>query len=110
METRGGGMISQSLKIRENIRREYEDKKAGKSYGLGCNDPSQKAKEKGDKKPASDKKKGLCGFCGNMGHVTRRSKECTFTTYKAKLKCGKCCLANVTVPMYPYSTHTIYQY
>ena len=59
------------IKIRENIRREYEDKKAGKSYGSGCNDASEKAK--GEKTPASVKKKALCGFCGKVGHSTRRS-------------------------------------
>jgi hypothetical protein len=36
----------QALKIQENIRREYIDKKAGKSYGPGINDPSQKAPTK----------------------------------------------------------------
>jgi hypothetical protein len=89
-----------SLRIRENIRREYQDKKAGKSYGLGCNDPSQKAegeKAEGGKKPA--KKKALCGFCRKMGHSTRRSSQCTLTTFVAKLKCGKSRPSNVTLHM-----------
>jgi hypothetical protein len=89
-----------SLRIRENIRREYQDKKVGKSYGSGCNDPSQKAEgetAEGGKKPA--KKKALCGFCGKMGHSTRRSSQCTLTTYVAKLKCGKSRPSNVTLHM-----------
>ena len=98
-EVRRREAVVRSIKIRENIRREYEDKKAGKSYGSGCNDPSQKAKEKGDKKPASVNKKAICGFCGKMGHVTRRSQQCTLTTFKPKLKCGKSRPSNVTVPM-----------
>jgi hypothetical protein len=31
------------VKIQENIRKECVDKKAGKTYGSGCNDPAQKA-------------------------------------------------------------------
>ena len=100
--------VVRSVKIRENIRREYENKKAGKSYGSGCNDPSQKAQN--EKKPVSEKKKAICGFCGKVGHSTRRSRQCTFTTFKPKLKCGKSRPSNVTVTMYPSLTHTIYQY
>jgi hypothetical protein len=77
-----------ALRIRENIRKEYADKKAGKSYSSGCNDPFEKAKE--EKKMGETKEEKLpCGHCGKKGHSTTRSRYCTFTTYSPKLKKGK---------------------
>jgi hypothetical protein len=95
-----------ALKIRENIRKEYVDKKAGKSYGSGMNDPSQKASEESDdvKKPPKPKKPP-CAHCGLKGHSTTRSKKCLLTTYVEKKKEGKFRLANVHLPKYPYFAH-----
>ena len=87
-----------ALKIQENIRREYVDKKAGKSYGLGCNDPSQKALGKTNNCKSGEEKRP-CSHCGKLGHTTTRSQHCTFTTYKPKKKEGKFCLASVPFPM-----------
>ena len=88
-----------ALKIRENIRREYVDKKAGKSYGSGCNDPSQKEPGKKTNNRKSGEEKRPCSHCGKLGHTTTRSQHCTFTTYKPKKKEGKFCLASVPFPM-----------
>ncbi len=100
--------MQRALKIRENIRREYVDKKAGKSYGSGINDPSQKAAEEGDnvKKP----KKPPCAHCGLQGHSTTRSKKCLFTTYVEKPKEGEFRLANVHLPKYRNFAHTTVRY
>jgi hypothetical protein len=79
-----------ALKIRENIRREYVDKKAGKTYGAGSNDPSAKLdKSTGNKKQKRTTKSRICEFCGKKGHSTKRSKNCTYTTSKDKVKAGK---------------------
>ncbi len=72
--------MQRALKIRENIQREYVDKKAGKSYRSGMNDPSQKAGKEGDdvKKPTkpTKPKKPPCAHCGLKGHSTTTSKKC----------------------------------
>ena len=94
-----------ALKIRENIRREYVDKKAGKSYGSGCNDPSQKANEKGVNTKCKEDKP-TCKLCGKLGHTTTRSRHCTSTTYVPKVKKGTLILQNVALAMYLYFTHT----
>jgi hypothetical protein len=100
-----------ALKIRENIRKEYVDKKAGKSYGSGMNDPSQKAAKEGDdvKKPTKPKKPP-CAHCGLKGRSTTRSKKCLLTSYVEKLKEGKFHLANVHRPKYRNFAHTTVRY
>jgi hypothetical protein len=96
-----------SLKIRDNIRKEYVDKKAGKSYGSGINDPSQKVS--GDNTNVK-KKKPPCQYCGKSGHKTRRSRYCTQTTYVPEKTIGKFCQDNVLALMYTFVTHTILRY
>ncbi len=58
-----------ALKIRDNIRKEYVDKKAGRSYGLGCNDPLQKAIGN-VKNSKTGIEKPVCPHCGKIGHKT----------------------------------------
>jgi hypothetical protein len=86
-EVRKQAATARAIKIRENIRREYCDTKAGKTYGSGSNDPSAKANEEN----GCSKKKGkaICPFCQKVGHKTRRSKYCTYTTAKSATKKGK---------------------
>ena len=98
-----------ALKIRDNIRKEYVDKKAGRSYASGCNDPSQK-EVKNVKNCKTGVEKPVCPQCGKIGHKTSRSRNCTFTTYQPHIKEGKFCLENVAVTMYPNLAHTINRY
>jgi hypothetical protein len=97
-EVRKQSAIARAVKIRENIRREYCDKKAGKTYGSGSNDPSAKANEDDMENSCSKKKpKAVCPFCQKVGHKTRRSQYCTFTTAKPATKKGKNHRLNVVV-------------
>jgi hypothetical protein len=94
-----------AIKIRENIQKVLQDKKAGKSYGSGINDPSKKgASESGIKVPA--KKLGsemkICPSCKKVGHSQKNHCDCTFSTYSGKKERGKFDLENVVVPMYSY--------
>ena len=95
-EVRKQSAIARAVKIRENIRREYSDKKAGKTYASGCNDPSVKADEgEGEKGCTTKKGKVICPFCQKVGHKTKRSKYCTYTTAKPATKKGKFSHLNV---------------
>ena len=95
-EVRKQGAVARALKIRENIRREYTDKKAGNTYGSGSNDPSAKAKEDKASK-AQRRKTTICEFCQKVGHKTKRSKHCTFTTAGGGKEKGKNRRLNVVV-------------
>ena len=94
-EVRKQAATTCAIKIRENIRREYHDKKAGMTYGAGSNNPSAKANEEGNTK--TRKEKPVCPFCQKVGHKTRRSKYCTFTTAVPVAKKGKKSQLNVVV-------------
>ena len=72
-----------AVKIREKIKKLFADKKEGKSYESGMNDPSKK--ENKSKKVNTS----ICQFCQKVGHSRKSSKECTFTTWKPKIKSGK---------------------
>ena len=48
-----------ALRIRENIRKDYADKKAGKTYSSGINDPT--------KSESTAKEMKTCSFCGKNG-------------------------------------------
>jgi hypothetical protein len=78
-----------AIKIRENIRKVLQDKKAGKSYGSGINDPSKKdrCKEK------------ICPACKKVGHIRKNHRDCTFSTYSKKKEKGEFGLENVVQPM-----------
>ena len=82
-EVRRRQAAGRAIKIREKIKKLLEDKKEGKSYGSGMNDPSKKEK-KGRKFNTS-----ICQFCQKVGHSRKSSKDCTFSTYKPKKKKGK---------------------
>jgi hypothetical protein len=82
-----------AIRIRENFRKLLADKKAGKSYGSGINDPS-KTESDGDTKP-----KPRCKSCGKIGHSKRTHRDCTNSTYVPKKKPGKFRQVHVTVPM-----------
>jgi hypothetical protein len=107
-----------ALRIRENIRKEYTDKKSGKSYGSGSNDPASKAAARENNASASKEKNGItgeqkkssCPLCGKFGHKTKRSRHCTFSTFKPKLKNGKFRILRVVLCMYSLFTHTISRY
>jgi hypothetical protein len=85
-----------AVRIRENIKKVLQDKKKGKSYGSGINDPSQ-AEEKCKPKKQS---KSICPFCGKIGHSRQRHRDCTFTTYVAKAKKGRLSHVNVAFVKY----------
>jgi hypothetical protein len=72
--------VKRAVRIRENIRKGYVDKKAGKSYGSGCADPAQKGADAMKDNDKKREKKPPCSHCGKIGHSTRRSQHCTFTT------------------------------
>jgi hypothetical protein len=91
-EVRRHQAAGHAIKIREKIRKLFKDKKAGKSYGLGMNDPSKK-ECKGKKENTNE-----CNHCGKIGHSRRSSKDCTFTTHKNKKKSGKYGLTDVVTP------------
>jgi len=97
-EVRRREAVARAVRIRENIRKEYTDKKAGRSYGSGCNDPASKAAAK-EKNCKTKLKKHSCPHCGKLGHVTKRSRFCTFTTWKEQLKFGKSRQINVSTLM-----------
>jgi hypothetical protein len=86
--------MARAIRIWEKIRREYVDKKAGKSYGLGSNDPAQKATDAMGDNHKKDEEKPPYRHCGKVDHSTTRSQHCTFTTYnlQAQGKKGKCCV------------------
>jgi hypothetical protein len=86
-EVRRQNATARAVKIRENIRREYCDKKAGKTYGSGTNDPSAKANE--ETGCSTKKVKAICPFCQKVGHKTRRSKYCTYSTAERSTGKGK---------------------
>jgi hypothetical protein len=90
-EVRKQNAVARALKIRENIRREYTDKKEGKTYGSGSQDPSAKAKEEDQEKGSTSKRKEkpVCQFCQKVGHKTKRSKYCTYSTPKEATENGK---------------------
>jgi hypothetical protein len=91
-EVRRRNAAARAIKIRENIRKVLEDKKAGKEYGSGIADPSQKTK-------SERKDNSQCKHCGKMGHSRRSHRDCTLTTFSVKKKQGEFRLENVVVPM-----------
>jgi hypothetical protein len=83
---------ARALRIRENFRKLIEDKKKGKSYKSGMNDPS-KGEETGtgdtETGTGDTKRKRQCKSCGKIGHTMRSHRDCTNSTYKPKNKQGK---------------------
>jgi hypothetical protein len=91
-----------AIKIRENIRKVLQDKKAGKSYGSGINDPSKKENSDSGTKVLSKAKRmktKICPSCKKVGHIRKNHRDCTFSTYSAKKDKGKFDLKNVVVSM-----------
>jgi hypothetical protein len=86
---------ARAIRIRENFRKLIQDKKAGKTYGSGINDPSKK-EEQG---AGETKQKLPCKHCGKLGHSMKTHRDCTFSTYRVRKKKGKLRQKNVTVPM-----------
>jgi hypothetical protein len=94
-EVRRRQAAGRAIKIREKIRKLHEDKKEGKSYGSGMNDPSKKEDKNGKKNT------NICEHCKQVGHSRRSSKKCLLSTWKPKKKkSGKFRQANVVGPKY----------
>jgi hypothetical protein len=108
-EVRRRQAAGRAVKIREKIRKLFEDKKAGKSYGSGMNDPSKKEAKAGSKNT------NICEFCKKVGHSRKSSKKCLFTTWKPKkakpkAKPGKFGHPSVVRPKYQNLTSRPVQY
>ena len=89
------------LKLGRTSEGNFTDKKAGKTYGSGSNDPSAKATDDKASK-ARQRKTAVCEFCQKVGHKTKRSKHCTFTTAVGGTGKGKNRRLNVVVEIVSY--------
>jgi hypothetical protein len=75
------------VKRKEKEDDDHQKKKKIQPYGAGSDDPSSKQSK--DKDGSGRKLRATCQLCGKVGHKTKRSRKCTYTTWRPEENKGE---------------------